>query len=146
MKVKILIDEKYKEMECHICGEKKDKALQEALEMAQSVFDTKLRVYAGEETVMVAVSDIIRIYTANKQVYVATGDTEYRIKERLYELEEMLDDKMFVRISNSEMVNVKKLRKLDTSVTGTIKMILDKDTETYVSRRYVPKIKKALGI
>lgn len=146
MKVKLLIDKQYKEMECHICSDKNDSAINEALKLARSVFDTSLVAYDGDETVMVPVSDIIRIYGANKQVYVATPNGEYRIKERLYELEEKLDDKCFVRISNSEIINVKKLVRMDTSMTGTIRMFLDGDIDTYVSRRYVPKIKKALGI
>ncbi len=146
MKVKLLIDKQYKEMECHICSDRNDAAINEALRLARSVFDTSLVAYAGDETVMVPVSDIIRIYGANKQVYVTTQTGEYRIKERLYELEEKLDDKCFVRISNSEIINVKKLVRMDTSMTGTIRMFLEGDIDTYVSRRYVTKIKKALGI
>lgn len=61
-------------------------------------------------------------------------------------MEERLDVKRYVRISNSEIINVQKLIKLDTSLTGTIKMYLKGNQETYVSRRYVSKIKKALGI
>ena len=99
-----------------------------------------------DKTVMVQASDIVRIFAANKQVYVATVAGEYRIKERLYELEEKLDDKVFVRISNSEIVHVKKLVRMDTSLTGTIRMFLQGGMDTYVSRRYVAKIKKALGL
>jgi len=35
---------------------------------------------------------------------------------------------------------------LDTSMTGTIHMYLDGEVETYVSRRYVSKIKQVLGM
>lgn len=146
MKVKLLIDEQYKEMECHICCDKSDALTKDALNLARSVFDTSIVAYDGDKTVMVRASDIVRIFAANKQVYVATVAGEYRIKERLYELEEKLDDKVFVRISNSEIVNVKKLVRMDTSLTGTIRMFLQGDMDTYVSRRYVAKIKKALGL
>ena len=62
------------------------------------------------------------------------------------ELEEILDSDSFVRISNSEIVNVKKIIRLDTSITGTIRMYMKGDTQTFVSRRYVSRIKKTLKL
>ncbi len=43
---------------------------------------------------------------------------EYAIRYRLYELEAALDKKQFLRISNSEIVNVKKIRDIDLSIIG----------------------------
>ena len=59
-------------------------------------------------------------------------------------MEERLDSGMFVRISNSEIVNIEQIEKLDMSHAGTIKMYLKNQDETYVSRRYVSKIKEVL--
>jgi len=64
----------------------------------------------------------------------------------LYELNEALDKKQFLRISNSEIVNVKKIRDIDLSIIGRICIRFEDNTQTYVSRRYIPKIKKHLGI
>ena len=64
---------------------------------------------------------------------------------RLYELEERLDNR-FVRISNSEIVNLKKVKSLDLSFVGTICMELSNGEVSYVSRRYVSKMKKILGL
>jgi DNA-binding LytR/AlgR family response regulator len=63
----------------------------------------------------------------------------------LYELEERLDNR-FVRISNSEIVNLKKVKSLDLSFVGTICMELSNGEVSYVSRRYVSKMKKILGL
>ena len=79
-------------------------------------------------------------------VYLLTEKRQYRLRERLYELEEILDSDSFVRISNSEIVNVKKIIRLDTSITGTIRMYMKGDTQTFVSRRYVSRIKKTLKL
>ena len=70
----------------------------------------------------------------------------YDLRERLYELEGRLDRHVFVRISHSEIVNLKKVTALDLSLTGTIRMTLAGDTVCYVSRRYVKKIKEAIGL
>jgi len=70
----------------------------------------------------------------------------YSIQEKLYELEERLDEGQFFRISKSEIVNLKKIKRLDLSITGTIKVILSDGTESYTSRRNVTKLKQILGI
>ena len=88
----------------------------------------------------------MRIFTQNKNVYLTTENEQYRIKERLYELEETLDGSQFVRISNTDIVNVRKIKRLDTGIIGTIKMKLSGEQEAYVSRRYMGKIKQALGL
>lgn len=52
---------------------------------------------------------IIRIFSSNQKVYAQTENGEYVVRLRLYELEERLNKKIFVRISNSEIINLKKL-------------------------------------
>lgn len=79
-------------------------------------------------------------------VYRKTVDGEYQLRLRLYELEERLDKDDFVRISNSEIINLKRVKGFDLSYTGTICVFFQNDTVTYVSRRYVKKIKQVLGI
>ena len=64
----------------------------------------------------------------------------------MYELEDRLDKNSFVRISNSEIINLKKVKGFDLSFTGTICVKMKNGRVTYVSRRYVSKIKQVLGI
>lgn len=91
-------------------------------------------------------ANLIRIYASGGKVFAATDKGEYVLRLRLYELEERLDARQFVRISNSEIVNLRKVSNFDLSFTGTICVKLQDGTVTYVSRRYVPKIKKILGL
>ena len=66
-----------------------------------------------------------------------TGKGEYTVRIRLYEIEERLNPGQFVRISNSEIINLKKVKNFDLSFTGTICVELVNGMTTYVSRRYV---------
>lgn len=91
-------------------------------------------------------SKILRIYASAGKIYATTTGGEYILRLRLYELEERLDKNQFVRISNSEIINLREVRSFDLSLTGTICVSLSDDTVTYVSRRYVKKIKQLLGI
>ena len=101
----------------------------------------------GESTVEVLEpEELIRIYAASGKVFAVTGKGEYTLRLQLYELEERLSPHQFVRISNSEIIHLKKVVNFDLSFAGTIYVKLSNGTVTYVSRRYVSKIKKILGI
>lgn len=91
-------------------------------------------------------SELIRIYASDGKVLAVTGMGQYTLRLRLYEIEGRLNGNQFVRISNSEIINLKKVRNFDLSITGTICVKLSDGTVTYVSRRYVAKIKKILGL
>ncbi len=90
--------------------------------------------------------DLIRIYARAGKVFAVTHKGEYALRLRLYEIEEWLPTHQFVRISNSEIINLKNVNNFDLSFTGTICVKLASGTITYVSRRYVSKLKKILGI
>lgn len=91
-------------------------------------------------------ADIIRIYAEAGKTVAVTEDGEYTVRRRLYELEDQLTGDFFARISNSEIINLKKVDSFDLSFTGTICVKLSNGDSTYVSRRYVSKIKKILGV
>ncbi len=90
--------------------------------------------------------DLIRVYANAGKVFAVTDKGEYITRLRLYEMEERLNSNQFVRISNSEIINFKKVKNFDLSFTGTICVEFMNGTTTYVSRRYISKIKTILGI
>ncbi len=91
--------------------------------------------------------EVLRFYGEDKEVRAqALGGEIYTVRLRLYELEERLERKAFVRVSHSEIVNWKRVTALDLSLSGTIRVTLEGGVVTYVSRRYVKKIKEVLGI
>ena len=103
-------------------------------------------VYAEREAVRVSRSMVLRFYAEDKGVLCQTGKGTFTVRARLYELEEALTGTKFVRVSNSEIVNLDRVTALDLTLTGTIKMTLEGGTVCWVSRRYVKKIKGALGL
>lgn len=89
---------------------------------------------------------ILRIYAADKRVFAVTPKGEYLLKLRLYSLEERLHSQHFIRISHSELINLSRAESFDLSLNGTIRVKLSDGSDAYVSRRYVTKIKKFLGL
>ena len=102
--------------------------------------------FKNDKVELLEQKELIRIYAEEGKIYAKTESDLYQLRLRLYELEERLDDTLFVRISNSEIVNLKKVKSLDLSFVGTICMELSNGDVSYVSRRYVSKIKKTLGL
>lgn len=99
-----------------------------------------------EKVELIEQDGLIRVYANSGKVFAVTDKGEYTLRLRLYEMEEILDGKRFVRISNSELINLKKVENFDLNFTGTICVRLTNGTITYVSRRYVSKIKSILGV
>lgn len=146
MKLKLIIDKKYSETQIHILSDKDSLEARKLYQVVNMTVNASLTAYDKDEIYMILCTDIIHIYTQEQKVYAETKTGIYILRQRLYELEEQLDQSIFLRISNSEIVNLKKIKRMDTSITGTIRMYLDSDIESYVSRRYMKKIKTALGI
>ena len=89
---------------------------------------------------------ILRIYSQSGKVLAETDQGTYILRLRLYEVEARLDPARFVRISHGELIQLRCVRHFDLSFTGTICVTLSNGTVTYVSRRYVSKVKQVLGL
>ena len=102
--------------------------------------------FLEEEAMLLSQEEIYRVFAESGKAFAETENGRYQLRLRLYELEERLDGKRFVRISNAEIVNLGMVRGFDLSFAGTICVRMKNGTVTYVSRRYVSKIKQVLGI
>ena len=117
--------------------------------MLQKIAEEHPRIIAGFKNEVVSVlepQDILRIFTSGGKVIAETHQEQYALKLRLYECEERLIGSSFARISNSEIINLKNVKGFDLSFAGTICVTLSNGSVTFVSRRYVSKIKQVLGI
>ena len=101
---------------------------------------------SGNDATVLEVRSILAFFTKKKAVYAHTSKGDWRIKARMYELEESLPAGDFVRISQSEIVNIAAIKKLDLSFSGTISVQLKDGSRYYVSRRQLPAFKSKLGI
>lgn len=99
-----------------------------------------------EERLLLPQGEFLRFYTDGKGVSAQTEEETLAVPLRLYELEERLDRSRFVRISNSEIINLDRVTAVDLSLSGTIRMTLSGRVAVYVSRRYVKRIKETLRI
>lgn len=146
MQIEIKIDSEYKEPKVLVLTDRMSEEVNALVAKLSADAPQMLSGFKEDALKILEQTDIYRIYAAGGKVYAVTGTGEYTLRLRLYELEERLDKNSFVRISNSEIINLKKVDSFDLSFAGTICVTLTNGTSTYVSRRFVSKIKQVLGI
>lgn len=146
MQIEIKIDSSYIEPKILILTDKMTEDINGILKKLSEEAPQMLAGFCGESVEILDQAEIVRIYASTGKIFAVTGKGEYILRLRLYELEDRLDKNSFVRISNSEIINLKKVKAFDLSFAGTICVTLTNNTVTYVSRRYVAKIKQILGI
>ena len=149
MKIQVELDASCKEPEVLIRTCEMTDEISVLMQKLSASNQTILAVLAGftEECVqLLDMADIVRIYASDKKVFAETEAQEFLVRMRLYELEARLDKTQFVRISNSEIVNLKSIQRIDLSFAGTIGITFTNGKTSYVSRRYVSKIKRVLGM
>lgn len=146
MHVEIKIDSSYTEPKILILT---NSVTDDISNLVKKLSETSPQIISGIKDDKIEVleqSKLIRIYSNAGKVFADTNNGQYTLRLRLYELEERLNPHQFIRISNSEIINLKQVKNFDLRFTGTICVSLLNGTTTYVSRRYVPKIKKTLGL
>lgn len=146
MEIEVRIDARFKEPKVIVLTEAVSDEVNEIIDRISNAGPQLIVGYIGDTASILHKEKIVRIYSSSKKVFAVTKDHEYVLGLRLYELESRLCGNGFVRISNSEIVNLHEIIKFDLSLTGTICVFMSNGDCTYVSRRYVSKIKSLIGL
>jgi len=146
LEVKIIMDDKYTTPSIVIYTNQMTPEIQALVNNLRIDHTKQVLGYNGGEVFIIEPTAISRIHTEGNKVIAVCEEGSYQLKNRIYEIDENPPTRYFIRISNSEIVNFEKVKSLDLSITGTITLKFKNGQKTYVSRRYVDKIKTHLGI
>lgn len=146
MKIEIKLEENTPERKVIIVTDAVDGEIQELMKRISQERPQVLAGFSGDQVALLEQQEILRIYASGGKVLAVTDVGEFTLRLRLYELEERLDKGSFVRISHSEIVNLRRVKNFDLSYAGTIRVTLSNGDTAFVSRRYISKIKQVLGI
>ncbi len=92
----------------------------------------------------IAVSEIFYIESVDNKAFIYTEKKVYETKQKLYELEDILREKHFLRISKSMLLNLMKVGAIKPSLNSRFIAVLYSGEQVVISRKYVPDLKKAL--
>lgn len=144
MKVELNIDKKFGETIVTISTNKVNDEIQNLVNYIENkedyfigVLDDKVRLLNTE--------DIIRVYVEDRKVYVVTVEGRFIVRKKLYEVQSTLT-KDFIKISQSEIANIKYIHSLDLGLRGTIVINYKNSDISYVSRRMLKEFKMKLGL
>ena len=90
-------------------------------------------------------SEIYAFIVENNKIYALLENEKFRIKTRLYKLEETLP-KNYVKINQSTIIDIKKIDSFGSDFSGTLTVTLKNGYSDYVSRRNLKKVKERLGV
>ncbi|MBR2653198.1 MAG: LytTR family transcriptional regulator DNA-binding domain-containing protein [Lachnospiraceae bacterium] len=92
----------------------------------------------------IAVSDIYYFESVDGKTFLYTKEQVYETAYRIYELESMLRSKNFLRVSKSMLLNLMKIRSIQSALNGRFAAVLLSGEEVIISRNYVKGLKAAL--
>ena len=107
--------------------------------------DDQLPGYTEDDMRMLTFSEIELICVQDGKTFAVDnhGD-EYRLKQRLYELEERLPPS-FIRINKSALANEKHLMRFSAGFSGAVDAVFRCGRKEYVSRRCFAEIKRRIN-
>ena len=118
----------------------------ERLQRYISRFDERITGASNGQTHNIEISQILYIESVDKKTFLYTSGSVYQADKRLYELEELLDEKTFFRCSKSVIVNLDKITSLRPEVTRNIRATMENGEVIVISRRYATALKKLIGL
>ena len=92
----------------------------------------------------VPVMEVYYIEAVDNKVFLYTKKQIYETRQKLYELEELLKEKYFLRVSKSLLLNLMKVSSIKPALNGRFLAVLQSGEELIISRKYVPELKAAL--
>lgn len=92
----------------------------------------------------VAVSEIMYIESVDNRTFIYTESKVYESKQRIYELEDILKPKHYLRVSKAALVNLMKISSVKPALGGRFSAVLSNGEEIIISRKYVADLKKTL--
>ena len=109
-------------------------------------FEEKLEVLDNDKHYLLSPFEVFYFESVDNRTFLYTENRVLEIKKRLYELEEMLSDKDFVRTSKSQLVNINKIKSLKPELNRSITAKMINGEILFISRRYAKQIKTLLSI
>ncbi len=143
MKFSFFVD-KEREEEVVVYAHEKTKLIED-IERLVKENDFELIGYAEKEAVKLELTEVYCFVSENNKVYAICEKERYLLRFRLYQLEERLSEN-FVKINQSCIANIRKIKKFDASFSGTLTVIFKNGYKDFVSRRNVRKVKERLGL
>ena len=99
----------------------------------------------GEMKYNIPIVDIFYVESVDDRTFIYLSGDCYETSHKLYELEEILNERRFIRISKSVIVNLLKIECVKPALNGRYLCHLKNGEDVIISRKYVHEFKEKLS-
>lgn len=96
------------------------------------------------QRVEIPLVDIFYAESVDNRLFVYTAKDNYEVRLKLYELEDMLRGKTFMRVQKGMLLNLMKIKSIKPALSGRYTALLKNGEQIVISRKYVLDLKSAL--
>lgn len=145
MRIRIEINEGADDDEIVIRCREFNKSIQKIQESILEISSQiNLAYYKDQAEYFLPLDSILFFETSDKGIDAHTVDDFYNIKNKLYELENILPNN-FVRVSKSTILNINHIYSIEKNITSTsVVRFMKTHKQVYVSRNYYKKLRERL--
>ncbi len=145
MKINLDIDGKYDDTEVIIRAPYLNNDIERMVAMMRMI-DMQIAVRKEGETILLETDKILYVEAVDRKTFVYTSSETYESELKLYELEQELVQRDFLRISKQSIVNLRKIKSLKADINRKIRITLANGEQIVVSRMYSDDLRRKLGL
>jgi two-component system LytT family response regulator len=105
----------------------------------------RLIVKTNGKIIFLRLEEVDWIESAGNYVKLHCGNETHLIRETMNGLEQQLNPKKFIRIHRCTIINIEKIKELEPYFNGEYKVILNNNSQVFLSRNYKENFTKVLG-
>lgn len=99
-----------------------------------------------ESISLIPIKEIVYFEALNNDAFCLTIDEKYSVKEKLYQIEEMLMFNDFIRISKSHLINIHMISEIIPWIGSKYILKMKNGDKLDVNRTYYSNFKKKIGL
>lgn len=105
-----------------------------------------LPVRLNDTSKIIRIKDICYFESVDEKSFVYCENEVYSTDLRLYEIEELLKDSDFVRVSKACILNIDVVDRVRAQLNGKLEALLQNGERLIINRHYVPGFKRKYGL
>ncbi len=133
-------EQEYIEIGCHRENEKVDEIVRFVRNLDGSISGS-----IDDKKYEIPVSDIFYIESVDNRTFIYTSNNTFSASMKLYEFEDLLKMRSFLRISKSTVLNIMKVESVKPALNGRFMCRLKNGEEVIISRKYVSDFKEYIS-
>jgi len=104
----------------------------------------RLMVKLGRKFIVLKCEDIDRIESERNYQRLYKGENSFLIRNTLAEFEKKLDPEKFVRVNRSTIINIEKIRKIESDLNYNYFVVMSDDVTVLWGKKFRDNLKRVL--